>query len=405
MSNPAKNTGVFLSNITSSVSLTRSVIDRWAWTVALLGMLLLLAASCSSGTETAAEPGTVRGGVPPRDAVAGLGIGDTEAGSVDAATRSTEAEAGSTRTAAGSTDAAGDGGSSGSDSRGDEETVSLSGLDDSVGDTDDVSAVEKQEAAADALLEQRRVGARSSGSAGPGTGDPLTVERRATPVSPDAPLRTFVVGDSQAYYLGLALREGRLSELLDVTSEPRHSTGLSRSDYFDWPDRLSEIVDKHDPELAVIFLGSNDWQSMWTPDSDGILRGSDEWIEEWSRQLTRVLDALEAPHRRVIWVSLPPTRSNVTREGFALMNQIASAVISDRGRVALVDTWPVFGGDAPYRAAIPPPDTPDGTPVRVRHSDGIHINQTGSGWVAEIVSSEIDRFMAEVDPRPLLVLP
>lgn len=405
MPSPAENTGIFLSIITSSASLTRSGIGRGVWTVARLGMLLLLATSCSSGTGAATEPGTVEGGAPPRDPVAGLGIGNTETGSVDAAARSTDAAAASTSAATHLTDAVGDGGSSGSDDRVDEETVSRNGRGDLVGDTDDVSAVDKQEAEADAVLEQRRVGAGSSDSAGPGARDSLTVDRRATPVSPDAPLRTFVVGDSQAHNLGLALQGGRLSELLDVTSEPRHSTGLSRPDYFDWPDRLSEIVDRHDPELAVIFLGSNDWQGMWTLDSGVLQRGSDEWIEEWSRQLTRALEALEAPLRRVIWVNLPPTRSNVTREGFALMNQIASAVISDRGRVALVDIWPVFGGDAPYRAAIPPPDTPDGTPVRVRHSDGIHVNQTGSGWVAEIVSSEIDRFIAEIDPRPLLVLP
>ena len=223
---------------------------------------------------------------------------------------------------------------------------------------------------------------------------------RPTPVSADAPLRTWVVGDSQAFYLGHSLRESQLSEILAITVDQRHSTGLARPGYFNWPVHFFAIAANYDPEVVVATLGSNDWQGMTSPDEKILSRGSDEWRTEWSRRLAVAFDVLEAPHRHVIWVGLPPTRSDETRRGYATMNELATVVSAERDFVTMIDIWGMFGGDEPYREAVPPPGDPDGRPVDVRQQDGVHLNQAGARWVIDLIDAEIERIIAQISPEP-----
>ena len=224
--------------------------------------------------------------------------------------------------------------------------------------------------------------------------------QRPVPVSAEAPLRTLVAGDSQAFYPGQVLRTGRLAGVLEIILDQRHSTGLARPGYFNWPFHLYATAINSDPEIVVMTLGSNDWKGMTDDDGEILHRGSNEWAAEWSRRLSVTLDVLEAPHRRLIWVGLPPTRSDETLRGYALMNRIAAEAVAERDFVTMIDIWDMFGGDDPYREALPPPGDPGGNPVDVRQQDGIHLNRAGARWVVEIIQDEVDRFIADIEPDP-----
>lgn len=222
---------------------------------------------------------------------------------------------------------------------------------------------------------------------------------RPVPVTEETPLRIWVAGDSQALYLGQGLRrDGRLADLMDITLDQRHSTGLSRPSYFNWPVHLFAVATQYNPEVVVATLGSNDWQSMTSEDGGLLDRGSGEWRAEWSRRLGVALDVLRAPHRQVIWVGLPPTRRDDFREGYALMNQLAAAEAAERDFVTMIDIWDMFGGDEPYRSTVAPPDDPEGRPVLVRQQDGVHLNRTGSGWVVELITGEIEQIIDRISP-------
>ena len=223
---------------------------------------------------------------------------------------------------------------------------------------------------------------------------------RPVPVSAEAALVTWVVGDSQAFYLGHGLRrEGRLRDVTEITLDQRHSTGLARPSYFNWPVHFFAIAAHYNPEVVVATLGSNDWQSMTAPEGHTLNRGSDEWRAEWSRRLGVAFDVLEAPHRHVIWVGLPPTRGDEFREGYAVMNQLAAVAVAERDFVTMIDIWDMFGGDEPYRDAVPPPGDPGGRPVDVRQQDGVHLNQAGSRWVVDLITDEIERIIDRISPE------
>ena len=222
------------------------------------------------------------------------------------------------------------------------------------------------------------------------TSQPVPQESLAPPpplklrtITPDDPLRVYVAGDSQAFYPGHALTRVADSSFIDVTVDSRHSTGLARPDVFNWPAEFLDIAAEHDPELAVLFMGGNDWQSMKTPQGELLRPGTDEWLSEWIWRLEVAFDALAAPHRHIVLVGPAPARPEPFRTGHSQINELSRIAALSRSDVTLVDIWELFGGDDPYSDKASPPS--GGEQVRVRQQDGIHLNRTGARWVAAMV--------------------
>ena len=225
-----------------------------------------------------------------------------------------------------------------------------------------------------------------------GEDDGLTTATVATPtttvaapirvVTPSTPLRTFVAGDSQAEFIGLALMEESGSGLVDVSVDYRVSTSLARPGYFNWPAEIAAVVATDDPELVVMVLGANDWQDMEDSDGSRLVRGTEEWRSEWSRRLDITFDLLAADHRHVVWVSQPPMRNGELQEGVGVINELATVVVAARHDVTLIDIWVMFGGDGTYLERVA---SPEGDVVRARNDDGVHLNRRAAGWVGDLV--------------------
>ena len=218
---------------------------------------------------------------------------------------------------------------------------------------------------------------------GPGTSPnhTPTTPRSTRAVTVEMPLRVYVAGDSQTPFLGSWLGS---DNRLDLTVDARHSTGLARPDVYDWTSRFADVLAHQDPEFVVLVIGGNDPQAMWNADGTTAAPylGSG-WRREYTRRLNSVLDQFAASHRHLVWVGQPPARPHHFHEGYAVLNQIAAEVIADRTDTTFLDIWDLFGGERPYQADIAPPG--GGELVTVRHSDGVHLNLTGSRWVAELV--------------------
>ena len=202
-------------------------------------------------------------------------------------------------------------------------------------------------------------------------------------MTPDDPLRVYVAGDSLAFYPGHALSSVLGGGLLDVTLDVRNSTGLARPDFFNWPAEFLDVTAEDDPELVVLFMGGNDWQTMENAEGVLLRRGSDAWRSEWAWRMQIAFDVLAAPHRHIVWVGLPPARSEPFDVGYPQINDISWLVTLTRSDVTMVDIWDLFGGDGPYQESVSPPT--GGDALRVRQEDGIHLNRRGSRWVAQLI--------------------
>jgi len=192
--------------------------------------------------------------------------------------------------------------------------------------------------------------------------------------SPDDPVRVLVAGDSLMGWIGPALTTGTEGRPIVITEDWKVSSGLARPDYLDWPARLAEDMDKHDPEVVVVGFGGNDAQDMAT-DGGRVSVGTPEWAAEYQRRVAQVLTALEGPNRTVYWVGLPLTTRGDIEKAAPAMAEAVRTEVSARPWAHYVDTRKTLSPDGTYTAYLP---DGSGGEVKVREDDGVHFNPAGA---------------------------
>jgi hypothetical protein len=209
----------------------------------------------------------------------------------------------------------------------------------------------------------------------------------------DEPLRILVAGDSLVGWIAPALEAALEGEPIELVDDWKGSTGLVRTDYFDWPARLAEDLAAHDPEVVVVGFGGNDAQNL-VVDDEVLLVGTPEWEEEYRRRVVEVLDLVEGPGRTVYWIGMPLTEAAALEEVRPIINGAVADAAEDRPWVHPVDTVEALTPDGDYRVFLADPDDPTGEEVRVRADDGVHPSPDGGRL---IVRTFLDDLLAERD--------
>lgn len=187
------------------------------------------------------------------------------------------------------------------------------------------------------------------------------------------PLRVVVAGDSTAKSLGDALVTST-SDLpeLTITNEGKVSTGLARSDYFNWGARMSEIVEVDDPELVVFMVGANDGQSILEGDGTVVAQfDTPEWEQEYRRRVAGIMDLAQGEGRRLVWVGEPNVGTGNVQRAVSIGNRLAAEEAERRPWVTFVDVAGLLSGpDGGFAEFI---TLPDGSTARCYAGDGVHL--------------------------------
>lgn len=210
-------------------------------------------------------------------------------------------------------------------------------------------------------------------------------------VSIDDPLRIWIGGDSLGEYIGSQLlSQVAEPDLTDVELDFAISTGLARPDYFDWPARLSEIMQRPDrPDVVVYMVGGNDDQDLQV-DGERAVLGTDAWRAAYRERVATMMDVAAYPDVQMLWINLPPMRDERRQAVADDINQMLEGEASIRPWVDVVEIVEMFtgpsGGFEQFIAE------PDGTATRkARANDGVHVTLSASAWVAEVVWTHIGR--------------
>jgi len=210
---------------------------------------------------------------------------------------------------------------------------------------------------------------------------PSAPGRRA---SPKNPLRIWVAGDSLSAEFGkslyrLAAETGEMTPL-DVV-DFQVSTGLARPDKFNWPAEIASRTKSLDPEVVVLMLGSNDDQTIQSPDGHNLPFGTDGWQQEYRRRVGAVMDQIIAGNRYVVYVGTPIMENSGRNPRYQLINSLISAEAKSRkGRAWYVDSYSLFqNADGGYSQYLP---GDDGRLVEMRTGDGIHFQRAGADRLA-----------------------
>ena len=203
---------------------------------------------------------------------------------------------------------------------------------------------------------------------------------RAKP--PGGRLRILATGDSMIQIVDSFMRER--ARPAQLRSDARVSTGISKPALLDWRRHAQEQVASIQPDVTVMFLGANDGFPMAGVDCCGM-----PWIAEYARRVREMMRTYaRGGHGRVYWLLLPAARGGLFRETFPAVNaalRMAAAGLEDD--VRLVELDEVFTPGGRYRKSM----RIDGKRVRVRQSDGVHLNATGAELAARLVVKAIRR--------------
>ena len=200
------------------------------------------------------------------------------------------------------------------------------------------------------------------------------------------PLRMFFFGDSQMRSIAAGMTRALGSDTsIAVRELSVPSSGFLRSDYYNWPQKLEAVFagqkDEERFDAAVIFLGMNDYQDMWTTGGIILTAGSPEWEEVYRKMVKVHLDTALASVPRLYWLGLPVVRSAAYNEKMQYLNAVHNSVAEEYDskklvRISLKSLVEEYGTG--YIGAI----KPEGSAwIPLIQGDGIHYTIEGGEYL------------------------
>ena len=203
------------------------------------------------------------------------------------------------------------------------------------------------------------------------------------------PLRLYVAGDSMDQVFGSSLVNlGEETGLVKGKNDYHVSSGLSRPDFYDWPQRLVDQIVDFRPDAAAVLFGANDGQDVLY-EGKVLKVGTKAWQEVYAQRVGEAMDILTKGGRRVYWVGNPIMKAFGYRERIAMMNHIYQAEAKKHPGVTFVSTWQVLANDKGSYAEYL--KDANGDQVLVRAPDGIHLTRAGGDVMAQRVLDVIMR--------------
>ncbi|ODA67481.1 hypothetical protein A7A08_01513 [Methyloligella halotolerans] len=201
--------------------------------------------------------------------------------------------------------------------------------------------------------------------------------------------RILVVGDSLADGLWSGLYRSFEDETnLEVVRKSKVSTGLVRTDRYNWNEALPELLEgERKYQIAVVMFGANDAQNI-RQDGEWYQPGSEGWRKVYSERVEQFLRTLREKNIATYWVGLPVMRTAQDNKDAEVMNDIFREKAFIYG-TKFIETWAGFTDEAGRYSAYGPDMT--GQQRRLRANDGVHFTMRGYLKLAHFVEKEIRR--------------
>lgn len=230
----------------------------------------------------------------------------------------------------------------------------------------------------------------SDETAGAGAGATLVrggalPQRVTRAVSASDPLRVLVIGDSLADGFGMFLEQSVAQRVLPVTviNRGRTSTGLARSDFYDWPGEFVAMAAAERPDIVVANFGANDNQPIRLANGQSVAYDTADWDAAYKSQMRDIIDTA-AGAGAVFYLLGPAPDADSHRN--ALLSK-ANTLFRDVARQTgahFISLPEITGGpDGSYVSAV------NGT--KIRSGDGSHFTGAGYALVVQEILAAIER--------------
>lgn len=212
------------------------------------------------------------------------------------------------------------------------------------------------------------------------------------------PARVMVIGDSLADGFGIFLdRRVRERDLnARVYNYGRVSSGLARSDFYNWPERFEELAGQYRPDVVVVHFGSNDMQTIILPDSR-VGFGTEEWDAAYRQQTRRILDIAARYGAVVYWLGPAPDRNSKLNRHLSRINPLFQA----EAELVRANYIPLSAFTAGENGEFVKTTSVAGRVVTIRSGDGSHFTGAGYYLVADHILKDMEGRMPSVFTGPV----
>ncbi len=194
----------------------------------------------------------------------------------------------------------------------------------------------------------------------------------------------LIVGDSMiSEAVGITLENNFIKKYPEckITRKGVYSTGLSRTDYFNWSNQIAEFLTKYDPDILIIMMGTNDAQSVYSKRQNKYFPfKSDGWNEEYKKNVKDFLDRIKKNNIRVFWIGLPITEKGYMNPRLKLVNKLQEDASKLYNHVYFISTWDLFRSKNHVEQFL---KEDKNRYYRIRVSDGIHLTLKGADRVVQ----------------------
>lgn len=205
-------------------------------------------------------------------------------------------------------------------------------------------------------------------------------------LTPDAPLRLWIAGDSIAYSVGTGLgKKAANTGVVAPVYESRVSSGLSTPGFFDWPNRVPQELGRLDPEVVVFVMGTNDWAVPQATPVDA--SGAPAWKAPYRARVQAMVEALTANGRTLYWVGPPVLRDTKQEAGVRDIAAVIQSVVDAAPNAKFFDLHDLLDGDD---GSYTPFADADGKKLQVRAGDGVHLTPDGADFVGDALLTKLD---------------
>lgn len=189
--------------------------------------------------------------------------------------------------------------------------------------------------------------------------------------------RILLIGDSMMMegFGPVLQRTLRKRTDIEVIREGKYSTGLSRMDYFDWPDHLEALVYKKDPDIIVICMGANDPQDIIESGKKRHHADSAAWGDIYQARAERLLSVGTARGANVIWVGLPIMSKQPYASRIVKLTKRQEAACRKFPLARFVDSMSVLTDKKGNYTTFLKDE--NGKHIRLRYKDMVHVTEEG----------------------------
>jgi hypothetical protein len=200
----------------------------------------------------------------------------------------------------------------------------------------------------------------------------------------------LVIGDFMAAGLAQALTDDYAQSTgVKIVDGTNGSSGLVRSDFYDWPNEIGPLMDMTHPSVVVVMLGANDRQAMDVGTGKEPPR-SDAWTAAYIKRVEALTKAVRDRNIPLIWVGQPAFRYASMSSDMLAFDDIYQRVVEAAGG-EFVDIWDGFV-DENGAFRFTGPDV-NGQPVRLRSDDGITLSKAGKRKIAFYVEKPLNKIL------------